>query len=82
MKSLISITIVLILSSKFPTAAKLLQESTPVKYMARYARDQPTLQHRVAKRQTDDDGHAICKAQLSRKSCAQLEHYKQPLRQA
>ena len=69
MKSLVSITIVLILSFKFSTA-QLLQKSTPVKYnMARYARDQPTLQqHRVAKRQTNDE-RAMCDVQLSEVLC-------------
>ena len=70
MKGLFSITIVLILSSKFSTA-QLLQESTPMKYnMARYARDQPTLQQRrVAKRLLTDDELVICHAQLSEVLC-------------
>ena len=68
MKSLVSITIILILWSKFSTA-QLLQGSTPVKYIARYARDQPTLQqYRVAKRQTGDE-RANCNAQLSEVLC-------------
>ena len=56
MKSLVSISIVLILLSNFSVvlSAQLLQENTPLKYLTKFVSHQPTLLHRVAKHQTND----------------------------
>ena len=79
MKSLVSITIVFILLSNFSTvlSAQLFQENTRLKYliMTKFASHQPTLQHRVAKRQTSDESTltpedmAMCNAQLNDAAC-------------
>ena len=51
------------------------QENTPLKYLTKFVSDHPTLQHRVTKRQTNDESTptpedmAICNAQLSDVSC-------------
>ena len=77
MKSLVSIAIFLIWLSNFSVvlSAQLFQENTPLKYLTKFVSDHPTLQHRVTKRQTNDESTptpedmAICNAQLSDVSC-------------
>ena len=77
MKSLVSMTIIFILLSNFSTvlSAQLFQGNTPLKYLTKFASHQPTLQHRVAKRQTSDESTptredmAICSAQLNDVMC-------------
>ena len=74
MKSIVSVSIVLIWLSNFSfvLSAHISQESTPLKYLTKFASDQPTLQHRVVKRQTSaptPEDRAICDAKLKDASC-------------
>ena len=77
MKSLVSITVVLILLSNFYTvlSAQPFQENIPLKYLTKFSSHQPTLQHQVAKRQTNNENTptpedmAICEARLNDAAC-------------
>ena len=51
MKGII-ILVLIILNFVLSMSAHVSQESTPLKYLTKFASDQPTLQHRVVKRQT------------------------------
>ena len=68
MKSIVSVLIIL----NFVLSAHLSQESTPLKYLTKFASDQPTLQHQVVKHQTSAptrEDRAICEAKLKDASC-------------
>ena len=77
MKSIVSVLIVLIWLSNFNfvLGAHFSQEITPLKYLTKFASDQPTLQHRVIKHQSNDEStptpedRAICNAVLSNVTC-------------
>ena len=74
MKSFVSVLIVLIWLSNlnFILSAQFSQDNTPLKYLTRFASDQPTLQQRVVKRQTSaptPENWAICDAERSNVTC-------------
>ena len=74
MKSFVSVLTVLIWLSNFNfvLSAHFSQDNTPSRYLTKFASDQPTLQHRVVKRQisapTTGD-KAICDAELNNVTC-------------
>ena len=84
MKNIVSLSIIVFIwlsNFNFVLSAHFSQGSTvtPFKYLAKFASDQPTLQHRVVKRQTSaptPEDKAICDAQKLMMSCAQLEYSK------
>ena len=68
MKSIVLVLIIL----NFVLSAHVSQESTPLKYLTKFASDRPTLQQRVVKRQTSaltPEESAICSAQLTDVLC-------------
>ena len=68
MKSIVSVLIIL----NFVLSAHASQESIPLKYLTKFASDQPTLQQQVVKRQTSaltPEESAICSAQLADVLC-------------
>ena len=74
MKCIVSVSIVLIWLSNFSfvLSAHISQESTPLKYLTKFASYQPTLQHQVIKCQTSaptPEDRAICDAKLKDASC-------------
>jgi hypothetical protein len=80
MKRITSIILVFVWYFNFPTVLSahvrhVSQETTPLKYLTKFVGDQPTMHHRVVKRQTNDEimpspeDTAICNAELKDASC-------------